>query len=332
MKNAPSARLPGFSVLLSLCMLLSVQHLSHNNIGLRHNFTLIGLWKTVSLLSPPQAEELIGLQQRPRRELSDPERDLLQKVDGESVLRGALLALQGHPVEAQTRLSQRTLVNALDRYWLALALGQQGQASAAIQVVTGVDGMDRYFELAGFEAQSAGRFEQASRLLTVAANLDDGMIQDRSLVYEYLAKNAYNHASDWDQSFHWAERWIQAVPDNTYAYTWLAGLHLWRGESETAYNVLQRGEPYGVQQNPYYPGQLGQIYQSRGQWQPAIEQYRQSWELHKDVPWMHHFVAWSLGNALYHEGQLAEAKPYLGIAAQEGIQPAADILARMELQ
>jgi uncharacterized protein HemY len=45
---------------------------------------------------------------------------------------------------------------------------------------------------------------------------------------------------------------------------------------------------------------------------------------------MRPYVAWDLGFALYHEGQWDEARPYLEIAAQEGIQSAADTLAQME--
>lgn len=330
MRSRLFARPAAFSVLLLVCVLLTMQHVVSHDAGLRRNLTLTRLWKAIAVLSPPRAEELIGLQQRPPADLPADDMNLLLTLDDRSVLPGAILALLGQPLQAQRWLQSHAIANGLDRYWLALTAGQQNQAAAAIHLLTGVDGIDQYFAQAGLNAQGVGQFEQASRLLAAAANLDNGHIEDHSLVYEYLAKNAYNQMHDWDASFYWAERWIQAVPDNTYAYTWLAGLYLWRSQPEQAYAALQRGQPYGIEQNPYYPGQIGEIYQTRGQWELAIEAYRRSWELQKDVTWMRPYVAWDLGFALYHEGQWDEARPYLEIAAQEGIQSAADTLAQME--
>jgi tetratricopeptide (TPR) repeat protein len=325
-----SARLPGVSVLLSLCLVLALWQVPNAGGALARNWDSIRLLRTVAALSSPRAEELIGWQQRPKYELSAEAMDSLMQGDNHSVLTGAVLALLGQPAAAQRWLQSHATANTLDHYWLALALGQQDQRDASVQTLTGLNGIDQYFALAGFKAQEAGEFEQASRLLVAAAGLDIGQIGDRSLVYEYLAKNAYSQLHDWDQSFYWAERWIQAAPKNTYAYTWLAGLYLWRGQPEQASAALQRGQPYGIEHNPYYPGQIGQIYQSRGWWELAIENYRTSWNLHKDVTWMRPYVAWYLGFALFHQNQRDEARPYLQIAAQEGIQAAADILTQMD--
>jgi tetratricopeptide (TPR) repeat protein len=327
----PSRLVIRWFLLLLICLVFGTWRLA-DPIGqlMIRNAALVRLVSDISSLPPPSAMELVGLQQRPVHGLPARQMSLLHSLDNRSPTGGAILALLGQPSAAQAWLSSSVSAGKMRRFWLALVLAQQHQSEAAVHALTGLDGIDQYFALAGFAAQKAGEFENASQLLTAAAALDNGQIEDRSLVYEYLAKNAYNHRHDWDQSFYWAERWIQAVPDNTYAYTWLAGLYLWRNLPEQAYAVLQRGHSYRVEQNPYYPGQIGQIYQARGQWDLAIENYRKSWELHKDVTWMRSYAAWSLGFALYHESQREEARPYLEIAAQGGIQSAADILAQMK--
>jgi tetratricopeptide (TPR) repeat protein len=326
-----SARLPRLSLLLALCVILGLWQLPNAGRAWMRNWDSIRLLRTVAAVPSPRAEELIGLRQRPLYEVSDESMVLLAEGDSHSVLSGAVLALLGRPVEAQRWLQDRAATDEMGRYWLALALGQQQQVDAAIQTLAGLDGIDQYFAMAGLAAQAAGEYEQASRLLETAARLDSGGIEYRSLVYDDLAKNAYNHGHDWDLSFYWAERWIQAAPDNSYAYTWLAALYIWRGQPELAYVVLERGKPAGVTANPGYPGQMGEVYQSRGEWDLAIAQYRKSWELNKDISYMRPYVAWNLGFALFHQNQRDEAKPYLQIAAQLGIQAAADLLTQMDV-
>jgi tetratricopeptide (TPR) repeat protein len=325
-----STRLPGVFLLWSLCLILGLWQLPVAGQALMRNWDSLRLLRTVAAVPPPRAEEVIGLRQRPVVAVSDEALDLLSKGDSRSVLNGAALVLLGRPAEAQRWLQSHAATGDLGRYWLALASGQQGQADAAIQVVAGLEGIDEYFAMAGLAAQTAGEYERASRLLETAARLDSGGIEYRSLVYDTLAKNAYSQRHDWDQSFYWAERWIQATPNDTYAYTWLAALYLWRGQPEEAYAVLERGKFWGVERNPGYLGQMGQVYEARGEWNLAIEKYRQSWELNKDISYMRPYIAWYLGFALLHQNQRAEARPYLQIAAQEGLQAAADILAQMD--
>jgi tetratricopeptide (TPR) repeat protein len=136
-----------------------------------------------------------------------------------------------------------------------------------------------------------------------------------------LSKNAYNHGRDTSTAVFWATRWLSAAPEDLNAYIWLAGLYLWRGEHDKAAQILEQGKPFGVETNRFYPGQAGQIYQARGEWDRALLFYRQSWTLNQDDPTMVPYVAWYLGLALYQQGALAEAQQYLEIARQAGEPP-----------
>ena len=145
-----------------------------------------------------------------------------------------------------------------------------------------------------------------------------------------MTKNAYDYLHDWVSSFYWAARWIQVAPADNYAYTWLAALHLWRRQPEQTFAVLESGKPYGVESNPGYSGQMGEVYQARGEWNLAIENYRKSWELNKDISYMRPYVTWNLGFALFHQNQWDAARLYLQIAAQSGMLPATDFLTQMD--
>jgi len=302
------------------------------------NSSLVKLLPQLVALQAPRPEDMLGLQNRTALPNLGNNADFAYEFNHIQSLRmsGAILALMGQPTAAETVLRTGAQDNVLIRFWLAFALAQQNQRNAALQTLGSVRWTDEYFAQAGLREQDLGHYETATRLLEAAATLDSGGIRYRSFVYETLAKNTYIHLGDWDASVHWAERWIQVAPEDTYAYNWLAALYLWRGEPEVAYGVLQRAEQYDIENSRYYPGQMGEIYQSRGQWERAIQSYRESWKRNKDDPEMVPFVAWSLGSALYYQKHLEEARFYLEVVRSTGTaelqQQASDLLAKIKAE
>jgi tetratricopeptide (TPR) repeat protein len=304
--------------------------------ALTSNLALVALLDDFITQPQPRPTEVLGLDDRFVSLPSQTMPDLLPLVDRvrSRTTRGALLALSGQLAPAERLLGTGVPGDILARFWLGFVYGQQHRPEAAIESLNAMPGVDEYFAQAGFREQQLGRYDRATLLLEAAAALDSGTIRDRSLVYDYLTKNTYNYYHNWDKAVYWARHWIQAVPENTYAYTWLAGLYLWHNEPEKAYQVLQRAERYGIHRNRYYPGQMGLIYQSRGQWNLAIEAYLEAWVYNRHDLDVAADIAWYLGFALFHEGDWEEAQPYLEFVVHNGRlslqQQAADTLAEMK--
>jgi tetratricopeptide (TPR) repeat protein len=302
---------------------------------LTSNLALVALLDHFTTLPSPQPGEVLGLDDRFISLPSHAESDLLPLVDRvrSRTTRGALLALSGQLAPAECLLGAGMPGDVLARFWLGFVYGQQHRPEAAIESLNAVLGVDEYFAQAGFREQQLGRYDRATSLLEAAAALDCGTIRERSLVYDYLTKNAYNYNGDWDRAVYWAERWTRATPRSTDSYIWLAALYLWHGQPEEAYQALRRGAPYGVCHHRFYAGQMGQIHQSRGQWNLAIEAYLEAWVYNQHDPNVAADIAWYLGFALFHEGHWEEAQPYLEFVVHNGRsslqQQAADTLAEM---
>ena len=333
----PGVRLPRFHhLMITLLIVAGTVLLSGRGIFvLVSNLSLVRLLSDLIVL-PPRPDEVLGLTDRPGFSPSDDQNGFvlaLERVQSPRT-RASILALTGQLPAAERLLRTSPPGDALARFWLAFVYGQQHRSDEALEILRSLPGIEGYFASAGFQAERLGNYERAMRLLEVSVMLESGTVRDRSLVYGTLSRTAYYHLGDWDAAVRWAERRIQAAPHNTDAYSWLATLYLWHGQPEQAYQVLQRGEPYGVSSHRFYPGAMGQIYQSRGQWDLAIEAYRESWERNKDWAGIRSYVAWYLGFALYHEGRFQEARPYLEIVERTGPpasqQRAADLLARMD--
>ena len=334
----PVASLSRFSHLtITLLIVAGTVLLSGRGIPiLVSNLSLARLLPELIVL-PPRPDEVLGWTDRPGFTPSTDQQGFMVAVGRVQSprTRASILALTGQLPAAERLLRTSPPGDALARFWLAFVYGQQHRSDEALEILRSLPGIEGYFARAGFQAERLGNYDQAMRLLEASVMLESGTIRDRSPVYGTLSQTAYYHFADWDAAVRWAERWIEAAPDNTDTYSWLATLYLWRGHPDQAYQVLQRGEPYGVSSNRFYPGQMGQIYQSRGQWDLAIEAYRESWERNKDWAGIRPYVAWYLGFALYHEGRFQEARPYLEIVERTGPpalqQRAADLLARMDV-
>jgi tetratricopeptide (TPR) repeat protein len=321
--------------MITLLIVAGMMLLSGRGISvLVSNLSLVRLLPGLIVL-PPRPDEMLGWTDRPGFTLSADQQGFMVALDRVQSprTRASILALTGQLPAAERLLQTSPPGDALARFWLAFVYGQQHRSDEALELLRSVPGIEGYFAEPGFRAEGRGDYERAMRLLETAAALESGAMPDRSRLYGTLTRTAYNYLGDWNAAVRWGERWIQAVPDNTDAYTWLAALYLWHSQPEQAYKVLQRGEPYGVSSHRFYPGHMGQIYQSRGQWDLAIEAYRKSWEQNKDSPGMVPNVAWYLGFALYHEGRFEEARPYLEIVERTGAlalqQAAASILTQM---
>jgi tetratricopeptide (TPR) repeat protein len=250
--------------------------------------------------------------------------------------RASMLALIGQWSSAERILQTISAGDALARFWLAFVYGQQHQSDEALKTLRSVPSIEVYFAEAGFEAERQGNYERAMQLWEASTLFDGGDLRQRAHVNQTLSRTAYNHFGDWEAALRWAERWIDAASGDTDSYIWLASLHLWGGSPEAAYQVLERGALHGVQNSRFYPGQMGQIYQARGQWDLAIQFYRQSWEQNQDDPGMSPYIAWYLGFALAHELHFQEARPYLEIVKRTGKpelrQQATDLLTWINTQ
>jgi len=332
----PVVSLPRFQRLAIIVLVVaSTVLLSGRGISVAgSNLSLVKVLRGLNVL-PPRPDEVLGWTDRPEFTPPADQQDfmvVLSRVRSPRT-RASILALTGQLLAAEQILRTSPPGDSLARFWLAFIYGQQHRSEEALELLRSVSGIEGYFAEPGFQAEGRGDYERAMRLLETAAALESGAMPDRSRLYGTLTRTAYNYLGDWNAAVRWAERWIQAVPDNTDAYTWLAALYLWHSQPEQAYKVLQRGEPYGVKSHRFYPAQMGQIYESRGDWDRAIEAYHKAWDLNKDTPAMASSLAWYLGFALYHKGRFEEARPYLEIVERTGAsalqQAAASILTQM---
>ena len=140
---------------------------------------------------------------------------------------------------------------------------------------------------------------------------------DRARLYTYLARD-YNQLGEPQVAIDWAHRWVESDLMNFRSSTTLAGLYIWNGDYEEAFRVLQRVEPLGGHSDLLFSGSMGRIYESRGEWDLAIEEYREFWAQAKDVEWARPYAAWYLGTALYDRGRVDEARVFLEIVQHSG--------------
>ena len=188
---------------------------------------------------------------------------------------------------------------------------------------------------AGIEARKRGDTAAAVWYMAESLDLDRTRSQlnndDRALLYQLLVQD-HELLGQRQLSLDWARRWVEADPLNPRASTILAGVLIWQGNYDQAFSALKRIEALGGRKDVLFAGTLGQIYQARGDWDAAIEAYRESWQWAKDVEWARPLAAWYLGYALYHRGSVDESAAYLEIAAANGNQNARSVLQQIRQQ
>ena len=250
--------------------------------------------------------------------------------------RAEILALIGELVPAEQLLQTISPSDILARSWLTFVYHQQHRPAEAIEILQSVPQMAIYFAQSGFQAAQKEDFARAMRLWEASTEFKMDDSQLRGEVFEKLSRTAYYQLGDIEHAVRWGARWLEFSPGDTNGRIWLASLYLWNDSPEEAAGVLERGTFYGVQNSRFYLGQMGRVYQARGQWDLAIQSYRASLEQNKDDPNMVPDLAWYLGVALCHEQHCQEARPYLEIAVKTGPstlqQQAARLLAQIDAQ
>jgi tetratricopeptide (TPR) repeat protein len=208
------------------------------------------------------------------------------------------------------------------RLLLAFAYAQQGEFDDAHDVIHLVPGVGAYLVRAsGFE-QAKGNQSESMQLLEMAVNI--GRPEEIGLpeLYRTLSLNSYYVLHDWDKAVEWAEQWVEMTNADVYAVDWLAHLYLQQGQPEAAFEAWQRVDSAIAGQLASYWKDMGQVYQSRGDWNTAIEMYRQAWQRSDNkLSGLREYIAWYLGAALVHTGRVDEAVPYLEVATGSQDEP-----------
>lgn len=288
--------------------------------------------------SPPQPEDLLGWTDRSESPPFASEPGFQEALDRvrSSRTRAGILTLTGQLALAEQLLLAISPSDSLVSYWLALVYEQQHRPTEAIEVLRSVPGIAAALAQLGADAEGDGNYQRAMGFWEMSLLFDTNDRRGRAYVLEKLSRTAYGRFGDFEGAIRWGNRWCDFLPGAKDCYIWVASLYLWDDLPEDAALVLQRGAPYGVQTSKYYHGQMGQIQQSRGQWEEAIQSYRVSLEENRDDGILAPYMAWYLGAALCHEHRCQEGRPYLEIAGRSGPatlqQQAATLLGRIDTE
>lgn len=302
------------------------------------NLAMLHLLHEIRTLPPLNPLELLGTRLRPVSDLNDPGlanlRQLALSAPEPRLTRALAYALlvKGNADEAERLLSHSENHDSLSLFALAFTYGQQGRVSAAWETLAQIPQSATYFAQAGWRQQEAHDYETAVLLLEKALLLDRDRRLNRSKLYRTISEDYYYQLGQWDKAVYWAQEWWQATPNDFDASSWLTALYLWRDQYENAYQILQHTETLGARGHPSFAGQMGRVYQARGDWNRAIEEYREAVVRNPNDP----YSAWYLGYALYHQGLYSEAHPYLEFVARSDKADlqryARDILSKMNRQ
>ena len=295
------------------------------------NLLAIRILKEVYSLPPLQPRELTEASPRPKRQ------DVAFYAEraasaGLCRLSGNLFLMAGEPERALETLRPCS-DHPLAQFFRAFAHASLGREDEARSTLSQVPGISVYLFEGGMQEHEQGNLQSAVWLLAEALEQDRNRGQissdDRTYLYRYLTWD-YNQLGERQVAIAWAQRWVESDLMHFESSTALAGLYIWSGDYEKAFQVLQRVEPLGGRNAVHFAGQMGQIYQSRGEWDLAIEEYRESWARGKDVESLRPYAAWYLGVALYYQGEMDEARFYLEVVRRTGHPLQADATAILE--
>lgn len=208
------------------------------------------------------------------------------------------------------------------RWLLALTYAQQGQFERVPALLRGVQGAERALFEAGMFEQDRHNERVATQLLEMAESVGRPDEVALSLLY-WTVVNNYANSGQLDTAQAWAERWVSVTNADADAIAGLAGVYIWRHQPDLAYTTWQRVDPVVARRHPAYAGDMGQIYEARGQWDLAYAMYQEAWQRHPGDP----NYAWYLGQFLAGQGRVGEAIPYLQLVARngrEGLRQAAE--------
>ena len=276
------------------------------------NLTLVRVLPSVSHLQPLHPDELLHKRERgPDARLVAAETELQRLVLWNPQPRlyrilGVLFLMADQPQQAEValrRADQEPLTSQLQ----AFVYGQRGQLDLMQSMVRRIPGAAGQFVNLGWDAWDRKDFQAALTWFEMAEALDGSIRADKAATYWALSQLYNRVGHDRPQAIYWAQRRVQVTPQSLNAYLDLAGLYIWEGQHEEAYQVMRLAEALGGDKNWIFHNQMGVIYWSRGEWDRAIERYYEAVRLNPDNP----DAAWYLGEALFLRKRYQEARSAL---------------------
>jgi tetratricopeptide (TPR) repeat protein len=271
---------------------------------------LISLGRSIALgdLAPPpyDRQEVANRDLRPQIQVT-----LTQATDTKLKRAGdAYLLLHGKQMEIAT--PPETV--GTDPVWLlilAVADGKNHRYDSAKELLRKVplaaSGLQVHATYIWFQCGGAGpELNRVILLLEMAKEFYSLRKREEVQVYRILSI-AYERTGRRREAIENAGSWFRLAPRDFHSSTWLAGLYLWDGKPEDAYQVLVAAQGEMGSNYPNFAGEMGQIYESRGDLAKAIQEYRVQLAESPSDPYRY----WYLASALHRTGLNAEAEQYL---------------------
>ena len=248
-------------------------------------------------------------------------RSLMVGYPGEHRLARTLdtvLVLSGYSSEIETALETAD-ADPLWLYVLAMGEGQQRRFDQVREALSRLPGAARILQSRGLVEwlqtgwyQSGGQedegLDRMIYLFEIAKSLDPSVTSDKAEMYKLLSV-AYESTGRRQQAIENARLWVEVAPLDYRSSNWLAVLFLWDRRPEDAYLVLQEAEKRIGREYPNFAGQMAQIYESRGDLDTALAEYRIEVKMFPDSPYANAYLA----AALHKAGNDREALKYVEV-------------------
>jgi tetratricopeptide (TPR) repeat protein len=220
----------------------------------------------------------------------------------------------------QAELALRSLDDQNSAAFLRACLySQRGSARLTSEALRSSPEFSRTLVLLGIRQSEAGRLAEALALTKMAEGIDGLASLNFAYAhaaYSILSLGAISVDRDHSESVCWAERWLQALPNDSEGYYRLASLYtLWRTEPEKARQVLSKIEELRFHQDYRYPYYWGMVCRAEGDLGRAAVFLNKGFQMRPSDP----YLAWQLGDTLFRLGRYKEAAMPLGKVASSAI-------------